>query len=282
LTGVRELAALIASGKRQTLELALTPEAVNYVLDELNTGNRRLSETRARNFAETMGNSSWIISGEPIIFSHDGILNTGQHRLRAAQIYGKPVIFNVAFGVPREAFVITDTGRPHSSKDALHVMGIKQAPLIAATCRLIHLYKEGLPESDNKAVTNDTIVRVLEAYPDIEHAAIIMCHFKWPDKGFRSSILTALTWMSVRAHGEDRTRNFLEVVAEGLATERHDAARVLRERFLKDQQAKLKMGQTERFALAIKALNAWMEGRLISTLVWRLNEDYPTVKGLIL
>jgi len=202
--------------------------------------------------------------------------------LRAMELYGKPIWCNVAFGFPREAWTVTDTGKSRTSADAIGILGVKNRALVAATIRLLITYKDGLPEAANRIVTNDAIIRGYQTYEDIEAITTMFVSYSYPNKGFRTSVMNALTWLCYHAHGETKTREFLKILADGIGVEKHDAARQLRERFIKENDARSKLTQIDRFAIAIKALNAWIGNKPVQSLGWRnVNpaESFPKVSS---
>ena len=276
-----ELRRLIAKHSG-TLSLKIDPDLATFLLS-YNTGNRKLSERRAAQYAETMAQGRWLQTGEPLIFSREHV-NTGQHRLRAVQLYGGTVTFDIRFGVERDAFVVTDTGRAHTASDVLGIRGVKSYALIAASLRLITVYEQGLPESANRGVSPDIINTALARFPDISTANELVNQFRWPSL-MKTSVLVTTAWFALRVAGPERTSAFLKIVALGLTEKQTDAARMLRERLQADTTAKRKMGQVERLALCVKAWNAWNANKGLSHLRWRsaqtsADEPFPVVEGL--
>ena len=89
--------------------MVIDPTAAHRLL-ETNTANRRVSLRRVSQLADQMRAGGFENTGEPIIISDEGILNNGQHRLLAVIESGASVEMDLRFGIPRRAFVKTDTG----------------------------------------------------------------------------------------------------------------------------------------------------------------------------
>lgn len=264
------------------LTLVIAPDVAEKALAEFNTGNRRLGEARAQSYADVMAAHDWLFTGENLIFSKTA-LNTGQHRLRATVLYGKPIRFSVMFGVQREAFVVTDTGRSHNSADVLAVRGVTNNSMVAATLRWILAYEEGLPEANNNTVGPAAVNAAIDRWPEIVAITTLFVSYKW-SPGIRLASNNAVAFFAIKVHGEEKAREFLSILADGATSNKNHPARMLRERLMKDKSAKTKMNPVARFALAIKSLNAFTEGEEVYQLRMRETGDkkeaFPVVLGL--
>ena len=102
-----ELDALI--GTYNGLKTMTVDAAAARRLLAINTGNRRVSQRRIGQLAAQMRGGHYENTGEPIIVSDNGVLNNGQHRLLAVIEADAAVEMDIRFGIPRKAFVKTDT-----------------------------------------------------------------------------------------------------------------------------------------------------------------------------
>lgn len=64
-----------------------------------NTKNRKVSNRHVSQLANEMKEGKWLLNGQAIAFSKDGVLLDGQHRLLAVIMSGVTVEMTVAFGV---------------------------------------------------------------------------------------------------------------------------------------------------------------------------------------
>lgn len=83
----------------------ITPEMAAMYLKKNTQNYRKLSMSKARQYAEDIISGRWQLNGEPLIFGEDGILKDGQHRLAAIVKAGKPVKMAVIRGVESEAYI---------------------------------------------------------------------------------------------------------------------------------------------------------------------------------
>jgi len=222
----------------------------------INTGNRRVSQRRIGQLAAQMRGGHYENTGEPIIVSDNGVLNNGQHRLLAVIEADAAVEMDIRFGIPRKAFVKTDTGAARSGADVLSIRNVSGAPQIAMALRLLIAYERGLPEHLRDYISNDEINRAYDRWPDIEQAVAKVQVYRFPPQ-IRSTPLFATTFLAVRAPRAARVDEWLHVLATGLEAHREHPAYVLRERLLRGVGSELgtRERQLVRFALMIKSWN---------------------------
>src|SRR5271165_4951622 len=204
----------------------------------INTGNRHISARRVSLLARQMRDGHWENTGEPIIVSDEGILNNGQHRLLAVIEADALVEMDVRFGIPRKAFVKTDTGAARSGADVLSIRGVVGAIQIAMTLRLLLLYERGLPDHARDTLTNDEVNRAFDRWPGVVDAYHKVQVFRFPAQ-IRSTPLYATTFLAMRAPKGSKVDDWLHVLATGLEAEREDPAYVLRERLIRTPLSEL-------------------------------------------
>jgi hypothetical protein len=83
-----------------TLAGLVTPQIAEWLL-KLNTGNRPLVQRAIERFCKILKDKAWVNTGEPVIVSHEGVLNDGQHRLTAILTSGIAAELDVRFGTRR-------------------------------------------------------------------------------------------------------------------------------------------------------------------------------------
>lgn len=104
---------------------------------KLNPDNRNVRKAKLEQFIHDMQRGAWTFNGEPIIISREGLINDGQHRLRAMVEANTtlPVLF--VFGVDREARLTVDQGSARSAGDFLGMEGVENANVAASIARLV-------------------------------------------------------------------------------------------------------------------------------------------------
>ena len=233
---------------------------------ELNTGNRRINRRKLDLLAEQMRSGSFENTGEPVIFSAEGVLNDGQHRIMAVVESDAVVDMDVRFGIPRKAFTKTDTGSSRNGGDVLAIRGIAGGAAVAPAVRLLVLYRHGLPDAIRDFVSNAEIDEAFDKWKGIESVGKQVAGYNFP-KGVRSTPLLATAFMASRSPGKEKLAAWLETLATGLTSSRSDPAYLLRERLMHGIEAPIgtREGLLERFALMIMSWNAAAAGEGISS-----------------
>lgn len=275
----------LIGGFRGTKTMTIDAAAARRLL-AINTGNRHISQRRIGQLAAQIRGGHFENTGEPIIVSDEGILNNGQHRLLAVVEADTAVEMDVRFGIPRRAFVKTDTGAARSGADVLSIRGILGAAQIAMAVRLLIAYERGLPEHLRDYTSNDEISRAFDRWPDIVEAAAKVQVYRYPPQ-IRSTPLYATTFLAMRAPHSAGLGDWLHVRATGLEAHREHPAYQLRERLLRGVGAELgtRERQLLRFALMIKSWNLFRQEETVSMRDFRWSstardpEPFPRVTG---
>src|SRR5258706_9625275 len=155
----------------------ITPEIAGEAIEKHNTLNRPLFDSKAKVYGESMKLGKWTLDGEPVIFSKEGILLDGQHRLYACWYYAKkPFETTVTLGVDKKTFVNIDTGKKRSGSDVLFIDGkmtgepIKYRTTVWAAAKICIEYQRGVIKrkgSHGTAVTHDMILDFVHNNPEL-------------------------------------------------------------------------------------------------------------------
>ena len=253
---------------------------------ELNTGNRRFNARKLAQLVKQMASGTFENTGEPLIVSAEGVLNDGQHRLRAVVESGAVVDMDVRFGIPRKAFSKTDTGSGRTGGDVLTIQGVAGGAAVAAAVRLLVLFRRGLPDAVRDFVSNAEIADAFDQWKGMETVCKQVSGYNFP-RGVRSTPLLATSFMASRGPSCGKLSDWLETLATGLAKGKSDPAYILRERLMRGVDAAVgtREGQLERFALMIMSWNAFAEGAGLTAKNFRwaatgkLAQPFPEVKG---
>jgi hypothetical protein len=119
----------------------ISPDRARVMLNR-NEGNRRLRRSLVARLREDIQGGRWQVNGESLIFSRDGLLNDGQHRLHAIIEADRAVRLVIVFGVTRESRLTLDLGANRGPEDVLHFLGHHYAAALAATARLVLAFEE--------------------------------------------------------------------------------------------------------------------------------------------
>lgn len=282
LTTLTHLMDLLERGKSEifTEILDVTQEIAEELL-ERNPDNRRV---RARGpnrsvqaYADAMLRGEWVVNGESIIVSSDGLLNDGQNRLYAVIRSGRTVPMQFTFGVERETRHTVDQGAGRRPGDVLMMAGEKNTTHLAAAVHFVWAY-DGDRVFHNSP-SSDQLIAALDTDPDLRQHVTKLQNLR---KEFRLSVgaVTGAYHVCHRMNPKVAV-NFLADVTTGLNIGNGDSPVLrLRKRYQDHVTKRGAIGAVEQAALFIKAFNAYRQGRTMKILQWRqsgLNaEDFPT------
>src|SRR5262249_18230952 len=127
----------------------ITPWIAERVVEKYNEGelpgpdgkwhNRTRKPAKIKEFAADMMDLQWKLTGDTIKFSNKARLRDGQNRLFACIRSGKPFRTHIVFGIDDDVFPWMDRGKPRSGADALHILEIDNANVVAGAVRWLEL-----------------------------------------------------------------------------------------------------------------------------------------------
>ena len=107
VSAVKKLKDLVAN--KPANSVVMTPVVAEYILDNMNVGNRPQKPWIVR-YAADMANNNWSVTGESIKFGADG-LKDGQNRLAACVRSNSPFKSYAVFGIDPDSFSQMDVGQ---------------------------------------------------------------------------------------------------------------------------------------------------------------------------
>jgi len=133
----------IVKAKQETCDLngriLITPALAKHFLEKNVSNYRTKQETIVTKYSKDMENDLWETNGSPIVFSKEGILLDGQHRLNAIVKSGKSVVMYVIFDADPSS--IFDAQHKRSIVQILRAMGYSVAPTTPAVARAVMMGK---------------------------------------------------------------------------------------------------------------------------------------------
>lgn len=173
--------------------MTITPTMAELML-ATNTGNRTVGPSKVTEYASAMKHGDWRLTGETVIFSKQGILNDGQHRLLACIQAQVSFVTDVRFGVERDTFDCVDIGQKRSAAQVLGIEGEQNAAVLAGALRMLISYRMKNYHLNIKGVQPSIIAEVLHKNPKmrdssaraqstyrefklIPPSALCLCHF---------------------------------------------------------------------------------------------------------
>lgn len=254
--------------------LEITPAMAEAML-EYNDRNRPLSAGRVTKYADEMKAGRWCFTGETIAFSRSRLSN-GQHRLQAIIASGVTVSCLVVFGVPENAFELTDQHGKRTAGDIFSIHGVPQAPLIAAMTNIVIGYDDG---SIRNALTSarkpppDRLYQQFCALPRLLDSRWVGDLLR-ATPGFMPPALGAACHYICARFNRAKADEFFRSFIEGTGLKKLDPAYKLRDRLLRNaNDGNDRMSRRAMTAITIKAWNAFRDGRLDPKLSLRWNDD---------
>jgi hypothetical protein len=139
--------------KPYTEVVTITPAIAKRLL-ETNPKNRNVSMTQVDTIARDISAGRWVMNGETIIVSKDGVLVDGQHRLYAILRADKPVQTFVAFGIDEKSRFTVDMGRQRTLANFLKMEGHKHVFQAASVSNVLLNHSRGVfPARKERSVT---------------------------------------------------------------------------------------------------------------------------------
>lgn len=272
---------MVATQAKQEEKVELTtvtPEmALNWINENRETANRHLNNTVVAKYASDIANGNWQVNGSSIVFSKDGKLLDGQHRLHAIVKAGKPVQTLVITGVDEIAFETIDTGLKRRVADALHIMGYPQSNALATLAHLTAYFaKHGTLHTGMHYVVPTTQEVLAFVARDGQLMLDAIRQTVPVQRQFTHSSIYAFYYMKlgeINVHDRDV---FFEQLERGENLQEGDPVYALR-RVLGNYAARRNRAPRVIIgAVLVKAWNAFREHRSIKNLSFSATEDYPT------
>lgn len=273
----------------------ITPDIAKKWLAQ-NTHNRNLRERVVNGYAADMRDGNWVEDGQSIRFAKGdvvlldkppitgGALLDGQHRLSAIVKADVAVRMLVVSNLLDSTQETMDTGAKRSLGDVLKLRGEERYVPLAAVLLRVYLWDvEGQRRSmkaDRARPTHRQLLQFLEERPELRRSAEIGSRVR-NSVPLSSSSAGLCHWLFSRIDQSDSAFFFARLVDHaGLVPgDPIYALRRVIENFAKD---KGRVGEEHLTALAIKAWNAYREGRQVQLLTYKPGgaspEAYPEPK----
>lgn len=105
----------------EAFKITLTPKMAQYILDNHNKDNRKISKSQVHKIFRSIENDNWMLDGQPMSFNKEGNLTEFQHRLHAMIKCPPNREFDVIVvtGVDSDCFTKTATNRPRKPIDEI-------------------------------------------------------------------------------------------------------------------------------------------------------------------
>lgn len=167
------LDAKLAQGRKDVVSevVTLTPALAKLLL-ERNHANRPLSDVNLDRMRKDIRDGNFVLNGEPIILSRDGLLNDGQHRCHAVIQTSQSIRTVIVFGPERDSRFTVDQGNVRTIGNYLSMKGSSDANVLGAVATYIWMHRHlGQLEGGGKnRPTKTQILELMSAHDDIHNS----------------------------------------------------------------------------------------------------------------
>jgi hypothetical protein len=265
----------------------ISPQAAEDLLRRNHPGgNREPSLSTVVYYATQMQANAWPRTGQPLIFTADGWLRDGQHRLWAAYLGLVSFETYVVTDVPviENLFAYLDNVKPRNASTALATAGLNGlSPLISQIVQLAFNFEHGVYTCQKKKkfvrMAPIQVIHYLETHPEIRRAAkVTASEYRSASEAIGwKEIAGFVAYKIIALHDEDVCERFMEQIGfdDDLFID-HDALKALNT-FLRKEAKKTKDQLPKHLILAhvIKAFNAWISGTPIKRVSIATDDEFP-------
>lgn len=258
----------------------ITPEIARDYL-KANTANRPMSNVHIERIAQQMAKGQFILNGESIIFSDEGVLMQGQHRLAACIKSNTSFQTVVVRGIPYNAFFTLDSGRARSISDVFAIQGIpdysKMSSIVNSYIRLhtgINSYT-GRESMKNLMSTKKDIFDVYQRHIEL-FTEIKLFSNRCYDKlrllkmaeigGIMAYLIIDLK------HPQDFVESFFTMLFFN-SNVNNEAVNILRTKLINDLASERRMTPKYKLSIIIKCWNAYVENKEVKVLSYNEGKE---------
>lgn len=263
-----------------SVQMKFTQGVSKYVIDTYNAGNRPIKPASIRSYGDDMQSDNWGITGDAVKFTDARKFRDGQNRCLASIRTGCSFVTDVRFGISDAEFSKMDRGKPRSPEDVLAIAGFSDTRTLSSAVRWIALYDQDKVKSRAGFKPDEVLHLVRGPYADLK-TDISRARKIYETTTQPRGMVTALLFLARRANPEkaEAFANAFELgnYAGPFAPLKHAIRRLEQIRV----QTQGRVHELVRFAILIKAWNAYVEGKRgsLSSMNWTLEEEFPKVLG---
>lgn len=226
---VINLSSLIKNPPQNSRVIEVSPKLAEYILENLNIGNRSKKVEKIKVYANDMVGGNWSLTNATLAFGSDGYLKDGQNRLSACVRAGVPFKTHAIFGIEPESFIHMDVGANRSNMDVFTIMGTPYPSMTGAVIRHIVAFKDCKANTKSVKMTNDE----LRNYYNTEiNSAMLELSIKLAKITKKNTLIPvpplAALFYIVSVNGDlEKAKSFLDDLAAGVGTVRSPVRKLL-------------------------------------------------------
>lgn len=239
----------------------ITPVIAKKML-EGNTDNRKLRNSRVRQYADAMKRGLWDIQNDAITISKSGKLINGQHRLSAIIEADTACQCLVLRGVDESAFTIIDSGLSRTVNDALSAAGLGvNATHLSPIVKTLVAMDAGLNIYDTNAmalVQRQDVLDYCGANGEILDWALSVARKADLSVGGIRHAWGVFAILVASKHGQEKADEFINLVIDGVGLKSGDSPLALRNWLGRQRGSWNRTSSKGNIAIFIHIFNKWM------------------------
>lgn len=248
------------------------PDLARYLITMNVEHNRRLNQNAIVKYGSDMLADRWVFTPELLVFTADGKLADGQHRLSAVAESGTTVHMLATFGWPIEVIYALDRGRGRTNGDGFTMRGIPSASRAASIVNLVNKYdtvRGGSPTRQFSGLGTLSTVAALAVYEQDPSGWDEACRvgtrvYQQLDKSLSEACWGAAHRIIARTRGADLANAYMDEIREGTGAPR-SATRTIADFYRRRPVTATKTGDSrEPLENIIRGFNAWRSGKTVS------------------
>ena len=142
---------------------------------ETNKQNRNISESTLNKLVKKMKDGKFKVTGQTISFNQDGILQDGQHRLKAILESNTTQKICVCLGIPNDSWNDYDIGKKRTGGDNLAALNVKYSNELSGAIRVWYALKNEMFSAKGLELNNKEIVDIYKQQSDILDEITLTC-----------------------------------------------------------------------------------------------------------
>jgi hypothetical protein len=287
LTKAPHTALRVGGQTAQLYAVVISAKDAGLLLELCNWRNRVVRQNKVKQHGKKMP-QEWRLQN-PLLFSEEGELLDGQHRLLAVHESGATVPFMIQL-IPAdettEANLATDAGVPRNLVDFLHFQGVMNAMRTAPV--LVYERNARISRSPFQEAKGEKAdyLRLYRSLPD----GLLRKAFDAVPRGFHSQFgvkRAVVDWLSLQLVqiSETDAQAFFAMIQNPASLKETDAPYVASRRLLetaaKGGRSGVKPTPIDTGTMLVKAWNAYYQDRPVRSgeLIYRIREEFPGILG---
>jgi hypothetical protein len=257
----------------------ITPDMARQWL-AYNTRNRGLKRATVKSLETAIRAGLWKLNGDAIVFSDEGVLLNGQHRLHACIAADIPIDSIVVYGIPDESFDTMDLQTPRGGNDILDIAGEKNVHVLAGILAIVGRWEKGdLGKTYRYSGFNKAeMLPILERHPGARESVNVGAMVRHGGCPTASTVCGAMHYIFSGIDTAQAER-FFSRLASGSDMQIGEPVLALRSRIISDKIRNVNVSQVENIAVYIKAWNATLAWRAVKLLKFDEREGFPSISG---